>query len=134
MMIGGRKFSGQICDDRFVLAGRKADVRYRRLPSALRVAHLERGRRELDRRLLRQRDVDAGIGRIDPAAQKEEAARAVRGFSKIQNQMVRLDDSLILRGREVGDVGVIAGAKRRQYVVATFVDCGDWQVALRDLE
>ena len=113
-MIGGRKFSGQICDDRFVLAGRKADVRYRRLPSALRVAHLERGRRELDRRLLRQRDVDAGIGRIDPAAQKEEAARAVRGFSKIQNQIVRLDDSLILRGREVGDVGVIAGAKRRQ--------------------
>ena len=71
--------------------------------------------------MLRERDVDTGICWIYPAAQKQEAALAARGFSKIQNKIVRFDHSLILRRREVGDIHVVVVPERWQNVVATVV-------------
>jgi len=38
--------------------------------------------------LLPERDVDAGVGGIDPAAQEEVGARAAGGFAEIRNDKV----------------------------------------------
>jgi len=79
-------------------------------------------------------DVYAGIGGIDPAAQEEKRTRTARRVAEVEDEIVRLDHSLIVRGREVRDVHVVALTQRRQDVVASFITCGEWQVTSRDLE
>src|ERR1700692_2520000 len=79
VMISGRKFPRQVHDHRLVLPRWEPNVSDRLLPSAPRIAHLERWRCYFDRGLLPERDVDAGVGRIDPAAQEEKAVGAARG-------------------------------------------------------
>ena len=120
-MIGRWKFAGEVDDHRLILTGRESDVPDRGAPLSVRVAHLERRRRQLDRRLLRERDVDARIGGINPAAQEKVGAGATCGFAEVHFQIVGLHHALILGRREVGEVHIVALAQRGQHIVTALV-------------
>ena len=83
---------------------------------------------------LRQRDVDARVGRVDPAAEEEKAPLESGARAETEHEVVRLDHSLVPGGHEVRYVDVVARPQRGEDVVAALVDRGAGKLAARDLE
>ena len=103
-------------------------------PLAARIAHLERGRRGGDGFLLREGDVDARVGGIDPTAEEEPTVRTAGVGAEVHDEIVRLDDALIARGDEVRHVDVVARSQRGEHVGAALVDGGARELARADVK
>ena len=84
--------------------------------------------------LLGQRDVDAGIGRIDPPSEEQQRARAARIRVEIENQLVRLRDPLVALRRQVRDIAIVMLAQVREHVVTVLIDSGQRRPLVDDLE
>src|SRR5918911_513418 len=108
MVVLRRELPGEVDDHRLVFARREADVGNYRAPPSIRIAHLERRRGNRERLLLRECDVDARVGGIDPAAQKKVGAWLAGILAQIEDEIMRFDDALITRRREIRDVNIIA--------------------------
>src|SRR5450759_4273415 len=133
-MILCRELAGEIDNDRLVLAGWESDVRARRRPLAGGVTYFERRQHCLDFRLLRERDVDARIGGIDPAAQEERRTRTSRVITEIEDQIVRLYEALIREWREIRDVNLIKFPQRGEHVVTLLVRRRERRMGAHDVE
>ena len=47
---------------------------------------------------------------------------------------MRLDNSLIPKRREIGDVHVVLVAQRREYIVSAIIDSGKGKLGVRDVK
>ena len=120
-MIPSGENAGDIDHHRFVFPRWEADGAPR-YPPGPRVLHLEHGRLGAQFVLLRQRDVDARIGRINPAAQEQQRSRTARVRVEIEDQLVRLRQPLVAERRQVRDVAIVVLAQIIQNVVAASID------------
>src|ERR1041384_5758475 len=66
--------------------------------------------------LLRDRDVDARVARIDPSAQDEQCPRLPRLIVEAEDQIMRLGEPLIAGRREIRHVAVIVRAQLIEHV------------------
>ena len=133
-MIGRRKLSRELDDERLVLARRESDVCDRRLPCAGGIAHLERRRRHGDGRLLRDRHIDACVRGVDPAAKKEYGIAGSGRLAQVENQLVRPHHALVRGGRQIRNVHVVVVAQRWKDVGAALVDRRQRRHATRHLK
>src|SRR3989442_4607182 len=133
MMIGREELPREVDDHRFVFAGREAQVLDDGPPMARGIANGERRPFNLHRFPLRDRRVDARVGRKEPTLEKQGDCTGVREWAEVEHEIVRLRNALVRAGDESADIGVVLRAQQRQQISATLVSGGERQLLIANL-